>query len=106
MNKERVRDELGAIDNDDFEAIALTVARIRTLYLQQVIRLKDFTTAESLTNIDEMSELLVSLRRIRNGYEEAVAGFVAMQHAVERDYITIESSEHAAGNTAPIDKPE
>ncbi|HED13638.1 MAG TPA: hypothetical protein ENI62_08295 [Gammaproteobacteria bacterium] len=91
-NRSMIRSTLGKINNADFEAVAVTVARIRTLYLQQAIKLKDFAATEPLSNIDEMSELLVRLRRIRNAYEEAIAGYTAMQHAVERNYLAIETT--------------
>jgi len=93
-NKTMIGKVLGSVGSEDFEAVAVTVARIRTLYLQQVMRLKEFATTEPLENIDSLSELLVNLRRIRNAYDEATAGFTALQHALERDYMTIQKADN------------
>ncbi|MDA1131708.1 MAG: hypothetical protein O2905_00590 [Proteobacteria bacterium] len=67
--------------------VAAAVSKLRARYLAEVIRLGDTKAGASL---DPTSSL--DLGELREAYEEALAGFGALRHALERSYITLDDS--------------
>jgi len=72
---------VGDVSKDSFVNVATTVARLRAKYLHKIIELQ---------STDDISAKDISiLRGLRTMYEEAIEGFVAMQHALNRGYLTL-----------------
>ena len=59
--------------------VAAAVSKLRARYLAEVVKLGD-SAAES--NLDATAAL--DLRQLREAYEEALHGFGALRHAMER----------------------
>ncbi|MGB0671216.1 MAG: hypothetical protein ACPGNT_06945 [Rhodospirillales bacterium] len=64
--------------------ILATVARVRGRYLREAFRLTQ-GSEDGLPTPDEVKKL----RELREAYEEAMAVAEALDHAIERGYITV-----------------
>ncbi len=81
INSEKISEIVGDVSKDSFVNVATTVARLRAKYLHKIIELQ---------STDDISAKDISiLRGLRTMYEEAIEGFVAMQHALNRGYLTL-----------------
>ncbi len=81
MNREKISEITGAVPKEAFNNVAMTVARLRARYLQKVVQLE---STDDITPSD-----ISTLRGTRLMYEEAHAGFAALQHALRRGYFTL-----------------
>ncbi len=81
INSEKISEITGDVSKESFVAVAKTVARLRAKYLAKVIELQ---TTDDISGND-----ISTLRGLRTMYEEAVEGFAALQHALNRGYFSL-----------------
>ena len=84
VNHELISASTGAITRNAFTDVARMVAHLRGRYLQCVLRLGD----ESLKGDVETGAAL-ELKPLREAYHEAAEGFAALEHALQRGYVTL-----------------
>jgi len=83
-NQELISRKLPHLNRDSFFKLAVSIARLRAQYLEAVMSMDwEHCDAEHLAGIESKRAL----------YEEARAGFEAMQHAFERGYVTLEKMQ-------------
>jgi hypothetical protein len=85
INKRKIREIAGEINQDDFLKMAELIAVCRARYLKDVLQIS--STGEEL--LDE--HLNDSLQQHRRSYHEAMRGFNALRHAFERGYLVLNS---------------
>ncbi|ABC22531.1 hypothetical protein [Rhodospirillum rubrum] len=78
-NREIIGAKIPGLDRKSFYRMAITVAKLRAAYLDAVLHV----------DWDGCSEGLAKVKARRALYEEAKAGFEALQHAIERGYINV-----------------
>ena len=83
-NRASIKAAAGSVDKDRFLRVAVAVSRLRANYLREVLRL-----GEKGADVQEQPAAMRGLREMREAYEEALAGFGTLRHAVERHYIDI-----------------
>ena len=84
VNHELISASTGAITRSAFTSVARMVAGLRGSYLQCVLRLGD----ESINgHID--TETALELKPLREAYTEASEGFAALEHALQRGYVSL-----------------
>ena len=84
VNHELISASTGAITRSAFTNVARMVASLRGRYLRCVLRLGE----ESLNgHID--TEAALELKSLREAYTEAVEGFAALEHALQRGYVSL-----------------
>lgn len=81
INHEKISEIAGEVSKDAFLNTASIVAQLRARYLSKVIELGK---SEEISGND-----ISTLRGLRLMYEEAVGGFGALQHALERGYFSL-----------------
>lgn len=81
INREKISEITGDVSKDAFINVARTTARLRARYLSKVIELQ-------ATDDLKPSEIS-ALRGSRLMYEEALEGFSALQHALEKGYFNM-----------------
>ena len=86
VNHELISASTGAITRNAFTDVARMVAHLRARYLQCVLRLGD----ESLKG-DVETDAALELKTLREAYHEAAEGFAALEHALQRGYVTLAS---------------
>ena len=74
----------GPITKEAFTNVAQTVAGLRARYLQSVVALG---TRAGEVVLDDAGAF--ELKRLREAYTEAMDGFSALQHALERGYVVL-----------------
>ena len=84
VNHELISASTGAITRDAFTKVARMVAQLRGRYLACVLRLGE----ESLSKGVE-TDAALELKPLREAYHEAVEGFAALEHALQRGYVTL-----------------
>ncbi len=84
VNYELISASTGAITRDAFTNVARMVADLRGRYLQCVLRLGE----ESRSGHVETGAAL-ELKPLREAYHEAAEGFAALEHALQRGYVTL-----------------
>ena len=84
VNYELISASTGAITRDAFTKVARMVAQLRGRYLACVLRLGE----ESLSKGVE-TDAALELKPLREAYHEAVEGFAALEHALQRGYVTL-----------------
>jgi len=84
VNHELIRASTGAITRSAFTNVARMVASLRGRYLQCVLRLGE----ESLNGHIE-TEAALELKPLREAYAEAAEGFAALEHALQRGYVSL-----------------
>ena len=81
INREEISSITGIVSKKAFIDVASTTARLRAHYLAKVIELQ---------STDEIEPSDIStLRGSRLMYEEALEGFNALQHALDRGYFDL-----------------
>lgn len=85
INQERISSVTGAIHKNDFVNVAETVSWIRARYLNQVLELRNFTQDGRIDTAH-----IKQLSNLRRAYEEALEGYNALNHALQRGYIDLE----------------
>ena len=81
INREKISEITGQVSRQAFNDVASTTARLRARYLARVVELE--------TTDDISCEDIEALRNSRLMYEEALQGFSALQHALERGYFML-----------------
>jgi hypothetical protein len=84
VNHELIRASTGAITRSAFTNVARMVASLRGRYLQCVLRL-----GEESVNGHIDTEAALELKPLREAYTEAVEGFAALEHALQRGYVSL-----------------
>ena len=84
VNHELISASTGAISRSAFTNVARMVASLRGRYLQCVLRLGEESRHG---HID--TEAALELKPLREAYTEAVEAFAALEHALQRGYITL-----------------
>ncbi len=79
INKRYIGEITGPVSRQAFLNVAEKAARIRAHYLAKALELGGH---EGLSG-----EELKKMKEVRSCYEEAVAGFQALQHALSRGYL-------------------
>ena len=81
INREKISEITGDVSKQAFINVANTTARLRARYLAKVIELE---STDDLNPAD-----ISTLRGTRLMYEEALEGFSALQHALDRNYFSL-----------------
>ena len=81
LNREKISEITGNVSKQAFIDVAISTARLRARYLSKVIELQSSDDIKP----DEIS----ALRGSRLMYEEALEGFGALQHALNRGYFDL-----------------
>jgi hypothetical protein len=84
VNHELISASTGAITRSAFTNVARMVAGLRGRYLQCVLKLSD---ASVEGQVDSAAAL--ELRPLREAYTEAMEGFAALEHALQRGYVSL-----------------
>jgi len=84
LNQELISVSTGAITHSAFTNVARMVACLRGRYLQSVLKLGNESLAE---DIDTNAAL--ELKPLREAYTEAMEGFAALEHALQRGYVSL-----------------
>ena len=80
-NSEKISEVAGDVSKDAFVNVAASVAQLRANYLSEVLKLQ--------SGDDLSGEALSTLKELRSMYEEAMQGFSALQHALNRGYFSL-----------------
>ena len=84
VNRELIGASTGAITRSAFANVARMVASLRGRYLQCVLRL-----GEESVNGHIDTEAALELKPLREAYIEAAEGFAALEHALQRGYVSL-----------------
>ncbi len=84
VNHQLISVSTGAITRDAFTNVARMVAQLRGRYLACVLRL-----GEESSSGDVGTDAALELKPLREAYHEAVEGFAALEHALQRGYVTL-----------------
>lgn len=84
VNQELIGISTGTITRSAFTNVARMVAVLRGRYLQCVLKLGE----ESLT-VQINTDAALELKPLREAYTEAMEGFAALEHALQRGYVTL-----------------
>ena len=84
LNRERIGEITGAVSKADFFKVAKSVSDLRARYLKGVLKLGACTEAGGI-----VSDQAMEIKQLRQAYEEAAAGFEALEHALHREYLTL-----------------
>jgi hypothetical protein len=84
VNQELISASTGAITRDAFTSVARMVAGLRGRYLQCVLRL-----GEESRSAEVDTEAALELKPLREAYTEAVEAFAALEHALQRGYVSL-----------------
>jgi hypothetical protein len=84
MNHDRIGAAAGEVTKQALLDVAQTVACLRARYLSKVLRLGTPGTDE-----EAGTGAALELKRLREAYAEALSGYEALEHALERGYITL-----------------
>lgn len=83
INKRNIREIVGDIDEQDFVGLAEAISVCRANYLSEVLSMAK--SRDGTMKIDVSERLLAK----RDAYHEALAGYDALQHALERGYFVL-----------------
>ncbi len=84
INHDKISEITGDVSRESFVRVATTVARLRAKYLAKIVELQ---STDDITGKD-----ISTLRGLRLMYEEALEGFSALQHALNRGYFSLSDS--------------
>jgi len=84
VNHELIGASTGAITRNAFTSVARMVAHLRGRYLGCVLRLGEDSLGEQVE-----TDAALELKPLREAYHEAVEGFAALEHALQRGYVTL-----------------
>jgi len=85
INRDRISAVTGTISRDHFTNVAKMVACLRARYLDTVLQLGAKCHSECIP-----TESALELKRLRQAYSEAIEGYTALEHALQRGYLTLE----------------
>ena len=84
VNHELISASTGTITRNAFTSVARMVACLRGRYLQCVLSLGHASHQERIG-----TDAALELKPLREAYSEAVEGFAALEHALQRGYISL-----------------
>lgn len=84
VNQELISASTGTITRSAFTNVARMVAGLRGTYLQCVLNL-----GKQSVNGKVGADAALALRPLREAYTEAMEGFAALEHALQRGYVTL-----------------
>jgi hypothetical protein len=84
VNYELISASTGTITRSAFTNVARMVAGLRGRYLRCVL-----TLGEEARRGDIATDTALELKPLREAYTEAVEGFAALEHALQRGYVTL-----------------
>ena len=87
LNQSIINPEIEELKLDDLAPVIEMVARARALYLKQVLE-----TANSLEGKSPSTEQIKRLQHLRISFEELSKGSQALECAIERGYLDVQSS--------------
>jgi hypothetical protein len=87
-NRTAITGATGGVGKEHVLRVAITVSRLRARYLKEVLNL----SADSGDRALDPTAVL-DLRQMREAYEEALHGFSALRHALERGYIELTAAK-------------
>lgn len=83
-NRTAINAATGPITKEHVMRVAIAVSKLRARYLKEVLRLSEAGGDRALD-----PTAILDLRQLRDAYEEALNGFGALRHALERGYIDL-----------------
>ncbi len=84
INREQIGVVTGKITKDNFINVVKMVACLRARYLYTVLQLGGKCHSECIP-----TESALELKRLHEAYSEAIDGFAALEHALQRGYVTL-----------------
>ena len=84
-NRVAIQAATGSLTKNRVLRVAAAVSQLRARYLAEIVKLGD---TDATGNIHPTTVL--NLREMREAYEEALQGFDALRHAMERAYTELE----------------
>lgn len=84
VNRELISHSTGAITRGAFTNVARMVAGLRGRYLTCVLKLGQDAHDERIS-----PEAALELKPLREAYTEAMQGFAALEHALQRGYVSL-----------------
>ena len=82
INRDHIGEAAGTLGREDFAEVAGMVACLRARYLKTTLKMAK-TSGDRCIDTDSALEL----KNLRTAYEEALAAFDALEHALRRGYI-------------------
>ncbi|MGE0483945.1 MAG: hypothetical protein AB7Q81_07385 [Gammaproteobacteria bacterium] len=86
INSEQIGLATGPISRDAFINVAKLVACLRARYLHTLLKLGNECGDECID-----TEVALELKRLREAYTEAKEGFAALEHALGRGYVHLQT---------------
>ena len=84
INRELIGGATGAITRAAFTDVARMVACLRARHLERVLALGQRCASSGID-----TEAALELKRLREAYIEAMEGFAALEHALQRGYVSL-----------------
>lgn len=84
INRERIGAVTGAVTKNTFTNVVKMVACLRARYLFTVLKLGSECHSECVP-----TEAALELKSLRDAYTEAMEGFSALEHAMQRGYLVL-----------------
>ncbi len=84
INRDQIGAVAGTVSKDAFINVVKMVACLRARYLFTVLQLGGKCHSECVP-----TESALELKRLRDAYTEAMEGFAALEHALQRGYVTL-----------------
>ncbi len=84
INRELIGSSAGVVTRTAFTNTARMVACLRARYLRTVLTLGGHCHDECID-----TDQALELKRLREAYTEAMEGFAALEHALQRGYVTL-----------------
>ena len=81
-NRVKIKATAGAITQEQMLRVAVAVSGLRANYLHEIL-----TLGEKGGKLEEHPGVIAKLRDLRVAYEEGVAAFDHLRHAMDRGYI-------------------
>lgn len=82
INRELISAATGPVTRAAFIDVARVVASLRARYLAHVLALAKVDAGQT-------TEGTLEIRRLREAYSEALEGFAALEHALQRGYLAV-----------------
>ena len=84
INREQISAVTGTISKAAFTNVVQMVACLRARYLYTVLQLGGTRSGECIS-----TEAALELKRLREAYTEAMEGYAALEHAMQRGYVLL-----------------
>ena len=80
-NRAAIAASIGPVTKDQVLRVAVVVSKLRARYLREVLKLAGEGGERAMD-----PTAILDMRQLREAYEEALSGFGALRHALERGY--------------------